>query len=55
MYQILNCLETKNGSAIESNFQQPAIPPLRKTRRQASIVCINYCIYIILFLTLSKN
>lgn len=28
--------------SAEPSFQQPAVPPIRKTKRQASIVCNNY-------------
>lgn len=42
---IINFLEAKNVQvgdlfAGETGFQQPAIPPIRRTKRQASIVCI---------------
>jgi len=43
---IFYCLETKNVNAqvgdlfaAEPSFQQPAVPPIRRTTRQASIVC----------------
>jgi len=41
----LNCLEIKNDQvgdlfAAEPSFQEPAVPPIRRTTRQASIVCI---------------
>lgn len=42
---IIYFLEAKNVQvgdlfAGETGFQQPAIPPIRRTKRQASIVCI---------------
>lgn len=42
---IIYFLEAKNVQvgdlfAGEAGFQQPAIPPIRRTKRQASIVCI---------------
>jgi len=45
MFPIL--LEATSGQvgdlfSSESSFQQPAVPPVRRTKRQASIVCIHF-------------